>query len=308
MSVKEKLIGLADVIRKKTGKIDKLNIDNMIQDVATVRDGHINPENLMTVLMSGSGNETVLVDDTITNLRTFAFYKVTGVAYAEFRNVGTTGNSVFTECTDLKILKLPKCKIADASLCSGCTELEYVFIPQCQKICRSAFYNCRKLLKAELENSTVVESSAFEGCRLLSEIYLPVCSSLSEKAFKGCSSLKHLMLPAMKYISEGCFEESGLEHLDMLGQSGGFIARRVFRNTGLTSLVIRNDIEVLSLFDVNAFEDTPISRGEGKIYVPEAVIGAYRMHNVWKNFADRIVSIEGSEFECKSRSGLRCPF
>lgn len=297
MSVKEKLTGLADVLREKTGKIDKMNIDNMIRDVKVLRDGSINPEDMMSILLTGIGNGTVLVDDTLTNLRTFAFYKISGIEYAEFRNAGITGYSVFRECTDLKILKLPACKTAEDSLCRDCAELEYVSIPLCTKIVRYAFCNCGKLLKAEVENTTEIEYSAFEGCSSLLEINFPVCSSLGDNAFKGCSSLKRVMLPAAKYIREGCFEESGLEYADILGETRGFIDYRVFMNTRLKSLVIRNDSSVLSLFGVNAFEGTPISRGEGRIYVPEAVIDAYREHNVWKNLADRITAIEGSEFE-----------
>lgn len=80
----------------------------------------------------------------------------------------------------------------------------------------------------------------------------------------------------------GLAYKAALTYVDILG--GGTIGSYAFSNsTALRSLVMRSTT-MTALPSANAFVNVPISCGEGAIYVPTSMVGAYRADANWGAF------------------------
>ena len=61
--------------------------------------------------------------------------------------------------------------------------------------------------------------------------------------------------------------------------------------SSLTTAILRSET-MCSLDDISVFADTPISKGTGYIYVPQALIESYQAHEKWSTYADQFRAIE----------------
>jgi hypothetical protein len=70
------------------------------------------------------------------------------------------------------------------------------------------------------------------------------------------------------------------------------IADEAFRGSNLQALVIRNTSSVVNLIRANAFEETPISSGDGYIYVPRDMLDAYVSATNWSVYGEQFRVLE----------------
>ncbi len=132
-----------------------------------------------------------------------------------------------------------------------------------------AFSDCYELEIIDLPNVTTVADFAFTGCGVTA-INLPNCTSLEgEMCFAYCTSLERIDLPKVETIGFAAFE--GCEML--------------------TSVTLRTG-KVCIAVDSDAFTDTPISSGEGYIYVPADLVDSYKTATNWSKYAAQIKAIE----------------
>lgn len=130
----------------------------------------------------------------------------------------------------------------------------------------SYFYN---LVLVDIPNAVSIQQYAFEYCTALEEIVLPSATDIQHYVFQNCSKLTKVDL----YVAEN-------------------LASNVLSNTNLTTLILRKTNSITRNSSTASISNTPIARGEGYVYVPAALIDAYKVATNWSAYADRFRAIE----------------
>lgn len=175
--------------------------------------------------------------------------------------------------------------------------IEIVIIPRdITTIYDGAFQNCTSLKTINLPDTiTTFKSGIFNNCNSLPSIHLPesLVGDLPNNAFNKCRSLSNITIPVgITSIDYGCFEYcSALAKVTVLGNItsiGGFC----FDNCSkLVTLVMSNITQVPTMTGVNVFNNTPISKGTGYIYVPDDMVDSFKSATNWSSFAGQIKPI-----------------
>ncbi len=100
------------------------------------------------------------------------------------------GDGVFSDCTSLKQVNIPRMQIISDSMFSGCSNLSNIKLPDCVfYICSSAFSNCSKLKEIVIPNNVeIIWNEAFKSCSSLTEVIMPKgISSIESNAFENCN-------------------------------------------------------------------------------------------------------------------------
>lgn len=120
------------------------------------------------------------------------------------------------------------------------------------------------------KQATIVRASAFRECGNLVSVDLPAATSIGNDAFNSCSALTTANFPVATSISTYAFENCG----------------------ALTTLILRTTEKVATLFNTNAFSNTPIKSGTGYIYIPATLIDSYKAATNWSTFAAQFRALE----------------
>lgn len=178
--------------------------------------------------------------------------------------------------TSITSISLPKLKVASSMCLEGCSKLATVDLPIVATVENSAFRNCAALPEISLPVCTSVGNYAFSSCSALASIELPLCESIGDYAFNACTSLIKLDLPIVSTIGSSTTKSS------------------VFAGcSALDTLILRSDaVCVLSSVAADTFTDTKIASGSGYVYVPAALIDAYKADTNWSAYANQLRSIE----------------
>lgn len=136
----------------------------------------------------------------------------------------------------------------------------------------NAFANIPTLVSISLPNWTSGGAYAFQGCAALANVNCPGVKAIGEYCFANCKALARIELPSLTYLSSYAF-------------------------TGCTALatVIIDKATVPTLQNVNAFNNTPIANGTGRIYVPSNMVDSFKAASGWSTYANQIVAITGNE-------------
>lgn len=132
---------------------------------------------------------------------------------------------------------------------------------------------------ASYQNDSVTDLSAIDlgsWTNLTSVTFKNATSGVSTNAFYGCSSLTFADL--------------------------GNITRfngNAMRNSGITTLILRNTSQMVVISNVGPFGGTPMVNGSGgKIYVPSALKSSYEENAKWQLLTSATFeAIEGSPYE-----------
>lgn len=135
------------------------------------------------------------------------------------------------------------------------------------------FRNYDSLAIADFPNVTSTGVNIFYACYALHTVNLPSLISISTNMFGYSSLLKRLDFPSVESIDTGAF--SGCSRL--------------------VTLILRKADTVCTLKNVNAFNNTPIAKGTGYIYVPDGLVEQYKAATNWSTYANQIKPI--SELE-----------
>lgn len=124
-------------------------------------------------------------------------------------------------------------------------------------------------------------------------------SIIGNFALAYCDSLKTLVLENVGSVSyRGVFRSDSLEYAD-LGTKCYNIGDGAFMQgtstNALKTLIIRNENSVCSLYSTSSLSNTPISRGEGYIFVPDSLLERYKTANNWSEYSANIKGL--SELE-----------
>jgi len=102
------------------------------------------------------------------------------------------------------------------------------------------------------------------------------------------TGLQSVELPGVSQIKAYAFDScSNLEVVKLGGEGSSnslSIAANAFNACSKLKHLIVDRPAKASLAAVSGLAGTPISRGEGAVYVPESLLSTYKADNVWKNF------------------------
>ena len=103
---------------------------------------------------------------------------------------------VFTDCTSLKSVKLPKDIQYLNSTFQGCTSLESFIVPDTVKGLNHTFSDCTALKNVALPKGLAALSGAFRGCTALASIQIPeTVVKIGANTFSYCESLRNVYVP-----------------------------------------------------------------------------------------------------------------
>ncbi len=124
--------------------------------------------------------------------------------------------------------------------------------------------------------------------RSITELQDNITTSIAKRKFSGCAALKNVIFQNVTEVKAAAFY--GCKML----QQADFEKRVVFRSDAfygcseLTALILRNT-EGISKYEGN-LSGTSIASGTGYIYVPAALVDAYK--ESWSSYANQIRAIE----------------
>lgn len=180
-----------------------------------------------------------------------------------------------------------------ASCFNYCRKLQEAYLPNVTSIGSEAFKACDILSKINIQNVETLGSSALAGCYRITELYLPKAITIGRSACNGMTGLKKVTLGNVKTIGMNAFQSNDYcEEIDIsLNENvDGIDAKAFYNSFKLSKLTIRGTA-LIPLKNSNAFDDTPIADGTGKIYVDPSMVDTYKTATNWSNFADVIEAI-----------------
>jgi hypothetical protein len=218
----------------------------------------------------------------VTSVDSYAFQNCTSMTYADLSSLGNIQVSVFEGCTNLVDIKLntSKVKSVNNKAFNGCSSFNPTddLFKNVTQLYSYAFQNCTSLKRIRFDHlEDTVNTYIFRGCTSLEEVIAPKLSRIYNYFFLECTSLSFLDLPKLSSFGTSALANSGLTNL-------------VLRATTLASDWESRD--PVGLSNVNVFANTPLSRGEGYIYVPELVYEKYKVKTNWTVFADQFRVLE----------------
>lgn len=132
------------------------------------------------------------------------------------------------------------------------------------------FYNCSKLTTVPLFDTSNVKNMQymFYGCSSLTSVPLFDLSEVTRtgNTFQSCVRLAQFETATLKIFGYSMF----------------------LNCENLTKIIIRLTNQVVTLENTNAFNNTPIARGTGYIYVPDELVNDYKTDTNWSTYANQI--------------------
>ncbi len=214
---------------------------------------------------------TEYTNDSATAIGAYAFINNTALASVDFASVETVYDYAFQNCSNLASANFPSLKNTGmyAFQKSGLTSVTAENFPKLAGLGLSSFSGCTSLKSVELVNY----------------LYYP-----GNYVFNTCPGLERAKISSVNTLGLGTFGDcTALEFMDI--GSVNVISGNVFKNTNLTTLIIRNPSKTPSL-TLTAINNTPITEGTGYVYVPSALVENYKAATNWATIADQIRAIE----------------
>ena len=139
--------------------------------------------------------------------------------------------------------------------------------------------------------SIVIGNRFFSYCYNLAVVDIPNAVSVGDYAFVYCNALTEIVLPSVTSIAAFAFQNCpALTKVDL--HKVASLQSNTFTNTNLSTLILRKTDGITSNGSTAVFNNTPISKGAGYIYVPAALVAQYKAAANWSTYAAQIRAIE----------------
>lgn len=209
MALIDKLTALGDAIRNKTGKTKKLTLDQMVEEINTLRQApmytvrFLNGDVVLQTSQVREGETPVFVGENPTPEPDFAFVGwlpeiapvIGDVDYvAQFKSTKSVARGII-DGTVVEVESTGATKVGESAL-AYCSQLRSATFSNATSIGESAFAGCGSLVEVYIPNATRLETYSFEFCKQLTNISLPSCTYIGTYAFRGNESLTSVSLPS----------------------------------------------------------------------------------------------------------------
>ena len=276
MALIDKLNAIGDAIREKTGKTDKLTLDEMPNEIASIETGGggTTPVNPIIEPLAVTANGTYTVPSGVDG-----YSPVTVKVPIPDGYIQPNGTLDVTKNGTHDVAEYASVNVTVAG--STNTESEEV---------AGLLGNTM----TELDNSIVtsLRTRVCQGATKLVTVNLPNVTSLGAYAFYQCSNLKTVTLPKLTTIStQTWYMCPKLEYADC-GQLDNISAQTFASDTALKTLILRKTSSICTLSNVNGVSGSGIGKGTGYVYVPKNLIESYTSGSNWSTFAAQFRAIE----------------
>lgn len=200
------------------------------------------------------------------SIRDMAFYysKLSTINLPECENITYGG---FMGCENLTTVDLPVCKTLSNDVFSYCYALSTINLPECEHI-ESTGFNYTALTEVVLPKCKKLGYSSLNNCEKLTSVDLPVCRNVGAWAFEFSRALQRVNIPICSSIDENAFGDcQSLTEVDL---SKSYYC------------ILQNE---------DCFYNSPISNGNGSIYVHNSVLERFRNATNWTRYADCFVGV-----------------
>ena len=310
MALIDKLNAIGDAIRSKTGKTDKLTLDEMPTEIASIEGGGggTTPANPIIEPLSVTVNGTYTAPNGVDGYSPIevsvpipnGYIKPSGTL-----NITKNGTYDVTEKASA-VVSIPEREIVlqDKTIEENGTysaDEGYDGLGQVTVNVSGGTNTESEEVAALLSNTmTVLDNSLVTTLRTrvcqaatnLITVNLPNVTSLGAYAFYQCSNLKTVTMPKLTTIStQTWYMCQNLEYADC-GQLKSITAQTFASSTGLKALILRKTDSICTLSNANGVSGSGIGKGTGYVYVPSALIDTYKTATNWSTFATQFRAIE----------------
>lgn len=183
---------------------------------------------------------SVVVPDSIKEIKENAFKGVTKITNFEANGVETIGGGAFYGCTGLVTFNTPNAVVLGDGVFEKCSKLNDVKVGA-SMIPANQFKGCTALTDYDFTGIETIGDSAFYGCKLLSGIDLSGVKVIGDSAFRGCTGLTNLSLNGVENIGRQAFYGTGLTSLTL--ENVGTIGAGAFRSCSSLETVNLNSVD-----------------------------------------------------------------
>jgi hypothetical protein len=317
-----KLVAIADAIRSQTGGTTPLTLDQMASEIANISGGGGGGgDNEADIILSGGLSGSSYTNNTISFLRSCAFYYYNGLSEVTLNGITGIGESAFERCSSLVSFTANNLSSLPSCVFSRCSNLETVNMPSVRYIFGSnVFYYCSKVTTLSFPLlERITGTSAFMNCGVIN-FYAPSVKSIAGggQTFQECSRLLSLSFPSLSgqipmNMCKFCYSLqtayfpniASVNWSTFVGCSSlqsfiisraSVIGQNAFLNCRSLSIIdLTGDTQFCRLENINAFGGTPMSNSSylgyfGSIYVPSSRYNTYIASTNWVTYSARITS------------------
>lgn len=269
MALIEKLKAIGEAIREKTGKTEKMTLDEMPSEIASIKGGGA-PANPVIEALSVTKNGTYEAPSGVDG-----YSPVTVNVPIPEGYIQPSGTKSITENGEHDVAEFAKVNVAVPTGGGGGGDDSATVA--------ALLSNTLTVLDNSLATSLM--SRACQGATKLVTVNLPSVSSAGTYAFYGCSGLTSIKLPSITSIPTQCFYGcSKLQYAD-IGISSSIAAQAFNSCSALETLIIRKTNGICSLVNTTALANSGIGTGKGFVYVPKALVENYKTATNWSSVA-----------------------
>lgn len=189
MALTDKLAAIGDAIRVKTGKADKLTLDQMPTEIASIVTGGGGGDTEFEdsfIIRTLSGD---YINDRVTKVGQFAFRGCTKITSFSFPKATSIETNAFYDCEKLTSVNIPLVTSIKDNAFNACEALPSIVLPSLTSGGSYMFRYCYKLLTIDLPVITNIVSNMFGDCRRLTAVILrspTLCTLAATSAFSNC--------------------------------------------------------------------------------------------------------------------------
>ena len=272
------IVALTTYANEITGESDS----TLSEAVATLAAGYGGGGASLDDFVDGTIPTGAFTLSTATSIRDYVFRNYTAITSVTGNSVLTIGNGAFEGCTNLVSASFPNVTSIGADVFRQC-KLSSASFPELTTAANGGNFrqNSQSLTTVYLPKLTTIQSYMFYDDERLTTVDVSSATSVEGNAFQQCYALETLDLPKVTTI-----------------KGSGFYNARV-----LSTLILRHT-SVVTLENVNAFTNTPLTgynSGSANVYVPQSLISSYQTASNWSTIYGQghltFVAIEGSQYE-----------
>jgi hypothetical protein len=194
MALIDKLNAIGDAIRLKTGKADKMTLDEMPTEIAGISGDGITADQIATGKIEGD----LLIS--ANQINAYAFYGNGSITKVSAPNATSLGNYSFYSCGGLTSITAPLATSVGEYAFQSCGIVELEF-PSLLTIPNGCFRYSGKIKKGTFLNATSVGENAFRGDSSLERLDFSACTTIYQLAFTSCSSLTTIIFRSPSIIT-----------------------------------------------------------------------------------------------------------
>lgn len=158
--------------------------------------------------------------------------------------------------------------------------LETANFPLATMVDTNGFYYCSGLKTLNLPKVKSIGYNSCNGCSALETVYLPECEFIDYSGFSGCKALEKIDLP--------CVTEMG----NYVFRYGYILKAVIMRKPSVCTVGSSPFMDCYHILGTVNETYNPDGAKDGYIYVPSAVIDAYKSNVTWGNYASQFRALE----------------